>query len=120
MYEGHDQIVERPGDDDAVVDVEPEHNRHCRVANTLGLTMMMMMGVVVKGVVMMMMMVMVRMMTMMMMLRHYYGETFVIKTAERHLSITAAFASHPKEARCTGLQLKMISNYEISKKNCKV
>ena len=61
MYEGHDQIVERPGDDDAVVDVKPEHNRHCRVANTLGLTMMMMMGVVVKGVVMMMM-VMVRMM----------------------------------------------------------
>ena len=46
MYEGHDEIVERPGDDDAVVDVEPEHNRHCRVPNTLGLTMMMMMGVV--------------------------------------------------------------------------
>ena len=55
MYEGHDEIVERPGDDDAVVDVEPEHNRHCRVANTLGLTMMMMMGVVITGMVMTMM-----------------------------------------------------------------
>ena len=61
-------------------------------------------------------MMMMMMMMIMMMLHNHYDQTFVIKTAERHLSITAAFASHPKEARCTGLQLKIISNYEISKK----
>ena len=53
MDEGHDEIVERPGDDDAVVDVKPEHNRHCRVTNTLGLMIMMM------AIMMTMMMIMV-------------------------------------------------------------
>ena len=30
-----DQIIQRPGNDDAVVDVEPEHDGHCGVSNTL-------------------------------------------------------------------------------------
>ena len=33
--EGGDQIIQRPGDDDAVVDVKPEHDGHCGVSNTL-------------------------------------------------------------------------------------
>ena len=35
VRKGHDEVVEGPGDDDAVVDVQPEHDRHRCVANTL-------------------------------------------------------------------------------------
>ena len=38
MYEGHDEVVEGPGDDDAVIDVQPEHDRHRCVTNTLEYT----------------------------------------------------------------------------------
>lgn len=35
MDEGHDEIVESPGDDDAVVDVQPEDDGHGGVADPL-------------------------------------------------------------------------------------
>ena len=35
MYEGHDEVVKGPRDDDAVVDVEPEHDGHGGVAHSL-------------------------------------------------------------------------------------
>ena len=33
--DGHEEVVERPGDDDAVVDVEPEDDGHGGIANPL-------------------------------------------------------------------------------------
>ena len=36
MRKGHDEIVEGPGDDDAVVDVQPEHDGHGGIADSLG------------------------------------------------------------------------------------
>ena len=33
--QGGDKIIQRPGDDDAVVDVQPEHDSHGGVPNTL-------------------------------------------------------------------------------------
>ena len=38
VRKGHDEIVEGPGDNDAVIDVQPEHDRHRCVTNTLEYT----------------------------------------------------------------------------------
>ena len=38
VRKGHDQVVEGPRDDDTVIDVQPEHDRHRCVTNTLEYT----------------------------------------------------------------------------------
>ena len=67
VNEGHDEIVEGPGDDDAVVDVQPEHNRHCGVPYPLVIMMIMMMIMMAMMMVVMIMMMKVMVVVMLMM-----------------------------------------------------